>query len=600
VALERDQAAAEGRAMRGITGRFVLLIGTAAVLPLLLYGAVSVRSLQRGTEQSVGSGNQALAKQVAEQIDLYFENNVRVLSSIGTEIRGTRLEEWQKRRILANHVLDFPEFREISLFDGGGRLKVTSRALGSTALTIPDSTEWSGKTSEFYVAPPHIDTDALPTTTIAVPLPGGVDEPGWIIAEISLEELWRTVDRIRVGTKGYALLLDQNGALIAHGNPDDKELIAGGEHAMADERTIAEEARNTPAAAAPREFRNRRGEQLQGVAATIANPRWTVIVEQPTDDAFAVANNLRAQLLTAIGLALAGTIILGWVWGRSFIQRIFVLTRMTRAIAEGRMEQRVQLTGHDEIRQLGDAFNSMADRLVELQDEIRKQERQAMFGRIAAGLVHDLSHPIQNIGNSCKLIQKMFEDLEYRETFKRTVERELVIIKRVLDDLRNIARPIPLERFPVDLNRTLAEAAEAMEQHAETAGLTLRTELAPDMLVIEGDVFALGRVYRNLILNAIQATAPGGLIVAATEARGDRAQVRIYDTGCGIPPERLGQVFEDFVTTKRRGLGLGLAISKKIVEQLGGQISVASEVGKGTTFVLDFPRTAARPMLVAG
>ncbi len=586
--------------MRGITGRFVLLIGTAAVLPLLVYGAISVSSLQRGTEQSVGSGNQALAKQVAEQIELYFQNNVRVLSSIGTEIRGTRLEEWQKQRILTNHVLDFPEFREISLFDGGGRLRATSRAQGATALTIPDSTEWSGKTSEFYVAPPHIDTDALPTTTIAVPLPGGVEEPGWIIAEISLEELWRTVDRIRVGNKGYALLLDQDAALIAHGNADDKELIAGREAAMPDERAIAEQARNTPAAAAPRMFRNRRGEELQGVAATIANPRWTVIVEQPTDDAFAVANNLRVQLLTAIGIALTGTIILGWVWGRSFIQRIFALTRLTRAIAEGHMEQRVRLSGHDEIRQLGDAFNSMADRLVELQEEIRKQERQAMFGRIAAGLVHDLSHPIQNIGNSCKLIQKMFEDLEYRETFKKTVERELVIIKRVLDDLRNIARPIPLERFPVDLNRTLAEAAEAMEQHAETAGLTLRTELAPEMLVIEGDVFALGRVYRNLILNAIQATAPGGLIVVATEARGDRAQVRIYDTGCGIPPERIGQIFEDFVTTKRRGLGLGLAISKKIVEQLGGQISVASEVGKGTTFVLDFPRTAARPMLVAG
>ena len=71
-----------------------------------------------------------------------------------------------------------------------------------------------------------------------------------------------------------------------------------------------------------------------------------------------------------------------------------------------------------------------------------------MFGRIAAGLVHDLSHPIQNIGNSCKLIVKMFDDLELSETFKRTVDREMVMIKRVLDDLRNIARPIPLERFP--------------------------------------------------------------------------------------------------------------------------------------------------------
>jgi two-component system sensor histidine kinase BaeS len=288
--------------------------------------------------------------------------------------------------------------------------------------------------------------------------------------------------------------------------------------------------------------------------------------------------------------------VLGYLWGRSFIRRIFALTRVTRSIAEGKLDSRVELQGRDEIRELGDAFNSMADRLVELQENVRKQERQAMFGRIAAGLVHDLSHPIQNIGNSCKLILKMADDAEYRETFRRTVDREMVIVKRVLDDLRNIARPIPLERFSVDLNKSVGDAVEAMQPHAETAGLTLRAELSSEPLYIEGDVFALGRVYRNLILNAIQATAPGGLVVAATEGAGERVQLRVYDTGCGIPADRLGAIFEDFVTTKRRGLGLGLAISRKIVEQLGGRISVASEVGKGTKFVIDFPRTSARPM----
>ena len=288
------------------------------------------------------------------------------------------------------------------------------------------------------------------------------------------------------------------------------------------------------------------------------------------------------------------------MWARSFITRIFALKHATQAIAEGRMDVRVAISGRDEIRQLGDSFNSMADRLVELQEDVRKQERQAMFGRIAAGLVHDLSHPIQNIGNSCKLIVKMFDDHEYRETFKRTVEREMVIIKRVLDDLRNIARPIPLERVPVEINRSVSEAVESMQQHAETAGVTLETQLSDEPVFIEGDVFALGRVYRNLILNAIQATAPGGTIVVGSEGAGDRVQVRIQDTGCGIPPERISAIFEDFVTTKRRGLGLGLAISRKIVEQLGGLISVTSEVGKGTTFVLDFPRTRPRPMLVAG
>ncbi len=313
----------------------------------------------------------------------------------------------------------------------------------------------------------------------------------------------------------------------------------------------------------------------------------------------ATANKLETQLLVSIFVALLGTIIFGYLWGRSFIQRIFALTRVTRSLADGHMEARVDLGGQDEIRELGDAFNSMADRLVELQENIRKQERQVMFGRIAAGLVHDLSHPIQNIGNSCKLILKMWEDSEYRDTFRRMIEREMQVVKRVLEDLQNIAKPIPLERFPIELNRTVGDAVEAMQALAETAGITLRAELSGEPAYIEGDLFALGRVYRNLVVNAIQATAPGGLVVAAVEAQGERVQVRVYDTGCGIPADRLQAVFEDFVTTKRRGLGLGLAISRKIVEQLGGRISVASEVGKGTTFVIDFPRTSTRPMAQA-
>lgn len=585
--------------MRRITGRFVLLIATAAVLPLVLYGLVSVGQLRRGTEQSVRQGNEAIARQIASRVSLYFENNFRVLVSIGSQVEATQLEPWQQTRVLRNHVLDFPEFREISLFDAGGRT-IASSSVGTSTLSVPDSAEARSQVGKFYVSPVQLDADALPTATIAVPLLQGGTEARWIVAEMSLEQLWRMVDSMRVGTRGYALLLDRQATLLAHGNPDDKGLIASGAEAAPEEKTLAAAIRQDRAVAASKRFRDARGEELLAVGAAVENPNWTVLIEQPTSDAFAVAHSIERLLFGAIGLAVLGTVVFGWLWGRSFIRRIFALTKVTRAIADGHMEERVVLSGQDEIRQLGDAFNSMADRLVELQEDVRKQERQAMFGRIAAGLVHDLSHPIQNIGNSCKLIQKMFEDAEYRETFKKTVERELVIIKRVLDDLRNIARPIPLERFALDVNRTVSDAAEAMQQHAGTAGLTLQTELDAEPIFIEGDVFALGRVYRNLILNAIQATAPGGLIVVATEARGDRVQVRIYDTGCGIPPERLSAIFEDFVTTKRRGLGLGLAISKKIVEQLGGHISVASEVGKGTTFVLDFPRTRARPMLVAG
>jgi signal transduction histidine kinase len=428
------------------------------------------------------------------------------------------------------------------------------------------------------------------------------DEEGWVVARLSLEELWRFVDRVRIGQRGYALVFAADQRLIAHGDPAKKRMVAlaSSEAAVSIPEAAVLKEGDSSAATFHRIFTDANGEESLATVAHVAELNWTAMVVQPTSEAFALSKEMRGQLLAAIGLSLLVTIVVGWVWARGFITRIFALTAATRAIAEGRMDERVSISGADEIHQLGDSFNSMADRLVELQEDVRKQERQAMFGRIAAGLVHDLSHPIQNIGNSCKLIVKMFDDLDYRETFKRTVDREMVIIKRVLDDLRNIARPIPLERFPVEINRSVSEVAESMQPHAETAGVTLQVELFPEPAFIEGDVFALGRVYRNLVLNAIQATAPGGLITVQTAAEKDRVIVRVIDTGCGIPPDRLTAIFEDFVTTKRRGLGLGLAISRKIVDQLGGRIAVASEVGKGTTFTLDFPRHRARPMRAAG
>jgi signal transduction histidine kinase len=570
----------------GLRARFALLVATAAVAPLLIYGVVSVSSLRTATEESVATGNTAVANQVALRIQQYFDNNGRVLESLGQQLAGTQLSEWQQLRVLRNYVLGFPEFSEIALFDSSGTRLLSSRATPS-ALRLPHAAAVSDR---MLVTPPRLDEDSLPSADIAVPFTRAAGGRLWVVAEISLEALWRAVDSIRVGRRGFAAVIDGAGRVIAHGDPDKKRLIASGESATAAEQVLME---TVAAEGPPRLHRLRTPEgDLVAVGARIQNPPWMVIIEQPRSEALAVALRLERQLTAAIGMALLATVIAGSWWGRSFIRRIFALTSVTDALAAGRMDARVHLSGRDEIAQLGTQFNSMADRLVALQNEIRKQERQAMFGRIAAGLVHDLSHPIQTIGNSCKLIQRIFDDAEYRATFAQTVDRELATVKRLLEDLRNMARPIPLERVPIDLNAALMAAVETMTPHAETAGLTLRAELSGQPAYIAADLFAIGRVHRNLILNAIQATAPGGLVVVASAATDDRVTASVRDTGCGIPPDRLQAIFEDFMTTKKRGLGLGLAISRKIVEQLGGRISVTSQVGVGTTFTLDFPRSS--------
>ena len=586
--------------MRTITTRFVMLVATAAVAPLLLYGAVSVYSLRTGTEQSVIDGNRNVAARAAEQIEQYMGHLVSVLRSTADTLHDTQLEAWQQRLILTNHVLDFEVFRELTLFDPDGAVVATSR-LGGETLQPPAT-----PTTEPFSAPITVDDDFLPTPTVALPITRLGEASGWLAGEVSLEELWHMIDRIRVGQEAFALVVADGGQLIAHGDPDQKPRVAEAENLGGHELVMAIaalRARGRVDGGRPAsldvdlviEHTDDDGRKLLAVAAAVASPEWTVIVEQPVSEAFGLSSQLERQLAVVITVALLLTIALGYYWGRSFIRPILALTRGTEAIASGRLEERVNIGGTDEFHQLGEAFNSMAVKLHELQEDVRRQERQATFGRIAAGLVHDLSHPIQNIGNSCRLIVRLFDDHDYRATFRRTVDRELASIKLVLENLRNLARPMSLERFPVDVNRSVAEVAESMQALADTAGVKLDMRLSAGRPFIEGDIFALGRVYRNLILNAIEATAPGGVITLSTEEQDDRIRILVQDTGTGIPHDRLDNIFEDFKTTKRTGLGLGLAISRKIVNELGGKISVISTVGRGATFSLEFARVEGRP-----
>jgi two-component system phosphate regulon sensor histidine kinase PhoR len=169
------------------------------------------------------------------------------------------------------------------------------------------------------------------------------------------------------------------------------------------------------------------------------------------------------------------------------------------------------------------------------------------------------------------------------------MERELGTLKHFMDELRNIVKPRPIERFAMDVNSSIVDIVESMRAEGDRSGVTLETHYAEGPLVIEGDRFALGRVYRNLITNAIQATTQGGRVTVSTARVDGQIAITVEDTGSGIPADRLSAIFEEFVTTKRRGLGLGLAISKRIVEQLDGTIAVESEVGRGTKFTMRFP-----------
>jgi signal transduction histidine kinase len=571
--------------IRHIATRFALLLAIAAVVPLLAYGFISLVSLQRGTHDSIVIGNQNVATRAAEEIRRYVSTNAELLKALAADLQETGLESWQQERILRNYVLAFQEFHEITLFDEAGTPLASSR-VSAPRVQIPRDQALS--IDGVTVSPIRIDDDLLPTTVFAIHLTRLNRPAGWLVGEFSLEEMWRMVDRIRIGGHGFALVVGPGSELIAHGNPDKKALVALERNMVGHQlvQALLASRGDTPVAG---EYTDEDGIRQLGVGVRIAPLGWSVIVEQPTKEAYASATQLQRQLVVAISVALLGMITVGYFFGRQLLVPIHALQRGTQALAPGQLGARVEIRTSDEFRALGDAFNTMADRLVELQENVKRQERQAMFGRIAAGLVHDLSHPVQNLGNSVRLLARDDIDEESRLALRVTIERELETLKRFMEDLRNIVRPRPVERFLIDVNTSVAEIVEPMRTEGERNGVAVEVTYAREPLVVEGDRFALGRVYRNLIANAIQATEQGGLVSVATARVGDRVEISVTDTGSGIAPERLPLIFEDFVTTKRRGLGLGLAISKRIVEQLGGTITVASELGRGTAFTVRLP-----------
>ena len=141
-----------------------------------------------------------------------------------TDLQQTGLEHWQKDRILKNFVLQFPEFKELTLLDDSGAPTVSSR-LGAPTVTVPGS---EGVTFEgVLMSRFSVDDDLLPTAIVAVRLQD--EDGGWLVGRLNLEELWRMVDRIRVGDRGHALVVTGEGQLLAHGDPAEKSRVARGD-----------------------------------------------------------------------------------------------------------------------------------------------------------------------------------------------------------------------------------------------------------------------------------------------------------------------------------------------------------------------------------
>jgi len=570
--------------MKRISTKLIILLVSAALIPLVLFGIFSIMASRSTNYHSVSEGNLNVAKRAADQIELYVQNGIQVLKGIAENINRTHLEAWQKETIIKNYVINFEQFHEIYLTDREG-MQVATTDLGAELTDRSnDPAIANAMRSEVYRSGVYISDQLVPMMTISIPIIRLNEVDGSVVGVIDLINMWNLVDSIRIGQEGFAFVISKEGMLIAHGRDDAKPSVIKQE----DRRQWGIVKTVLSGESGVITYKNEKGEKVLGVFAPMKSLGWGLVIEQPTKEAYAMARRMTYQLVTLIIAFVILMTIVGLWGGRQIVGPIRELIRGTRAVSRGDLSQRMEVRTRDEFSELGRSFNRMTEELFNLQEEMRRNERAVTFGKIASGLVHDLKHPVKSIENSSRLLLKMYDDPHYRETFHRTVNREFANINRFLDDLHNLTHPIPLKPIPLNLHKVIDEAIEGYLPEAERNGVRILRQFQVDSFRISADRFAIERVIKNLILNAIEAMPQGGDLVVETKSDGQWVEIGIGDTGCGIPKERLRTIFEDYITTKRKGLGLGLAISRKIVQDLNGTIEVESEPGNGTTFTLKF------------
>ncbi|MGA2515135.1 MAG: ATP-binding protein [Thermodesulfobacteriota bacterium] len=287
-----------------------------------------------------------------------------------------------------------------------------------------------------------------------------------------------------------------------------------------------------------------------------------------------------------------------------------------------------------------ESLESANEQLKQAQEGLIRTEKLASIGRFAAGVAHEVGNPLGAILGYTGILKKGGIDHKESKDYLKRIEKEIERINKIVRELLDFARPSKLEIHDVEINKIVDSTLSLLSYQKDFKNIRTQLDLQSDLPVIKGDESKLSQVFINIILNAVDAMPNGGHLQIKSEghvvqdlyadrlqriypprrrsdpvesdysllrrldpfsasstkfSKGERlVRVRISDTGCGIKKEDLENIFDPFFTTKApdKGTGLGLSISLKIVESLGGEIRVESEVGKGTHFEVYFPVAA--------
>lgn len=388
----------------------------------------------------------------------------------------------------------------------------------------------------------------------------------------------------------YIAILDEEGKVISHNNITEYGKL------YSDPLTLTALKTDTTVV---QHFTGKTHNALDiGVPLSIGKKRWGTLkfgisLEKAEHEILATVKKI--IILTAALLVAGFAIIL--LLSRRFISPITQLANTMEQARGDYLDLRVEVKGHDELAVLGEKFNSMIERIRQANEELKKtheklvqSEKLASVGILAAGVAHEINNPLGGIFNCIQMLRQNGADPQLRDKYLDLANEGLDRIENTVSRLLWMSRKA--EHAPVDINvRNSVDSVHSFLEYKMQKSRVAFNNAVPDDLRFICDVHDFQQLLLNLFINAIHAMPNGGML----ETRGYRydAQIAIevIDNGCGIEQEHIGRIFDPFFTTKRtgEGTGLGLWLTYEIIRNYNGDISVVSEPGRGSRFIMRFP-----------
>jgi signal transduction histidine kinase len=323
----------------------------------------------------------------------------------------------------------------------------------------------------------------------------------------------------------------------------------------------------------------------QGAASSEPLPAMVVNTAASQDTFLSLVNR---AFLAAMGVSLLVAVMLSWLTSRRILRPVQALTAATRQMGQGDLSARVPVKGRDELAELGQSFNQMAEDMTH-QEQLRRN--------LVTDVAHELLTPLTAVRGHLEAVQDGI--LAPTPDLIDSLHDEVMLLDELIAELQDLslaeAGQLRLDLQPVAVVDVLMGAITAVTPQLAAKNLTLTTNLPDDLPLVEMDIRRMGQVFRNLLVNAVKYTLPGGQVAISARQEGPELWVIIRDTGQGIAPEHLPRIFDRFYRAdpsrarETGGSGLGLAIVKSVVQAHHGRVWAESEPGIGSTFTLSLP-----------